>query len=79
MKETKNNLIKTTCKDLGLTHAQLGARIGYSASAINNAARQDEISAPLKYAIGLLVENVKLVKELEKCSELKATLAKYVL
>ena len=57
------NIIKKTCKEQGITYKQLGELIGYSESAINNAARQDKISEPLKKAIELYNENLKLYQE----------------
>ena len=35
MKDKSDNLIKKTCKELGLTYRELGEAIGYSESAIN--------------------------------------------
>ncbi|WP_430806627.1 transcriptional regulator [Campylobacter sp. 9BO] len=70
------NLIKQTCKELGLTYKQLGELIGYSESAINNAARQEKISEPLTKAIELYRENLKLQQELTDFHTLKAILAK---
>lgn len=70
------NLIKQTCKELGLTYKQLGELIGYSESALNNASRQDKISEPLKFAIMLYLENLKLKEELEDFRTLKAILSK---
>ena len=43
-----DNIVKRVCKELGLTYKQLGEAIGYSESALNNAARQEKISEPLK-------------------------------
>ncbi|MDL0088145.1 transcriptional regulator [Campylobacter gastrosuis] len=71
-----DNLIKQTCKELGLTYKQLGELIGYSESALNNASRQDKISEPLKFAIMLYLENLKLKEELEDFRTLKAILSK---
>lgn len=59
------NIIKKTCKELGLTYKQLGELIGYSESALNNAARSDKVSEPLTRAIELYKENLKLKNELE--------------
>ena len=42
------NIVKKTCREQGSTYKQLGELIGYSESAINNAARQDKISEPLR-------------------------------
>lgn len=73
---TDENLIKSTCKELGLTYKQLGELIGYSESALNNAARQDKISEPLTRAIELYRENLKLQQELSDFRTLKAILAR---
>lgn len=70
------NLIKATCKELGLTYKQLGEAIGYSESALNNAARQEKISEPLKRAVELYLENLKLKQELADFKTLKAILAR---
>ncbi|MBR8461517.1 transcriptional regulator [Campylobacter sp. faydin G-105] len=70
------NIIKKTCKELGITYKQLGELIGYSESAINNAARQEKISEPLTRAIELYRENLKLKKELSDFYTLKAILAR---
>lgn len=71
MNENKENLIKQVCKELNLTYKQLGELIGYSESAINNAARQEKISEPLKKAIELYSENLKLKNELQDFRTLK--------
>ncbi len=70
----EDNLIKQTCKELGLTYKQLSELIGYSESALNNSARQDKISEPLKKAIELYLENLELKKELEDFRTLKEIL-----
>ena len=61
----EQNIIKQTCKELNLTYKQLGEAIGYSESAINNAARQKKISEPLTKAIELYLENLELKKRLK--------------
>lgn len=71
-----DNLIKSTCKELNLTYKQLGEAIGYSESAINNAARQEKISEPLTKAIELYKENLKLKQELTDFHTLKAILSR---
>ncbi|HEB8470061.1 TPA: transcriptional regulator [Campylobacter jejuni] len=72
----QENIIKKTCKELGLTYKQLGELIGYSESAINNASRQEKISEPLTFAINLYLENLKLKEELEDFRTLKKILTK---
>ncbi|SQC36289.1 Uncharacterised protein [Helicobacter fennelliae] len=64
MDTEKENLIKVTCKELGMTYKELAKAIGYSESAINNAARQRKLSEPLTRAIELYLENTKLKVEL---------------
>lgn len=70
------NLIKKTCKELGLTYRELGEKIGYSESAINNASRQESLSEPLTKAIELYLENQKLKEQLQDFYTLKAILTK---
>ncbi|EOH2734022.1 transcriptional regulator, partial [Campylobacter jejuni] len=76
MAKNDENLIRKTCKELGLTYKQLGELIGYSESAINNASRQEKISEPLTFAINLYLENLKLKEELEDFRTLKKILTK---
>ncbi|WP_343353221.1 transcriptional regulator [Helicobacter mastomyrinus] len=76
MSEKSENLIKKTCKELGLTYRELGECIGYSESAINNASRQENLSEPLKKAIELYLENLKLKEQLQDFYTLKAILTK---
>ena len=72
MKE--ENIVKKVCKELGLTYKQLGEKIGYSESAISNAAATGKISKQLEQAIELYLENLKLKKELNTLHKLKEIL-----
>lgn len=72
----KDNLIKLTCKELGLTYKQLAEEIGYNGNTLNNASRQEKISEPLEKAIKLYRENLKLKEELEDFHTLKKILLK---
>ena len=76
MAKNDENLIKKTCKELGLTYRELGERIGYSESAINNASRQDSLSEPLTRAVELYLENKKLKEQLQDFFTLKTILSK---
>ena len=71
------NIVKKVCKELGLTYKELGERIGYSESALSNAAATGKISNQLKQAIQLYLENLELKKELEEFQELKKLLKKW--
>ena len=71
------NLVKQTAKDLRLTYKELGEAIGYSESALNGAACRDDISTPLKKAIDLYLENLRLKEELKDFHTLREILKKY--
>lgn len=75
---TDENLIKQTCKELNLTYKQLGEAIGYSESAIKNAAT-GEASEPMRKAIELYKETLELknkLKTLDALSEIIKELSK---
>lgn len=74
MAEASDNLIKQTCKRLGLTYKQLGELIGMSESGIKTAITKNSISEQTQKAIELLVENLALKAELQKTQELKKLL-----
>ena len=67
------NLIKQTCKELNLTYKQLGEMIGYSESALKNAATS-EASDPMKKAINMYLEILALKKELKASQDFKNNL-----
>lgn len=73
----EQNLIKQTCKELGLTYKQLGEAIGYSESAVNNSSR-GEVSKAMQKVIELYVENLKLKKDIENSNKIKVTLKEWL-
>lgn len=70
----EQNIIKKTCKELGLTYAQLGEEIGYSGDTLRNIASKSEVSEQLKKAIELYLKNLELEKQLNDCNILKEAL-----
>ena len=70
-KEKKENLIKKTCKELGLTYRELGERIGYSEATLNKNASTGEISKSIEVAISLYLETIELKKQLKQFQLLK--------
>lgn len=56
----EENLIKKTCKELGLTYRELGEAIGYSEAAIKASIAKDEMSEPMRRALELYLENIAL-------------------
>ena len=69
----EQNIIKKTCKELGLTYAQLAEQIGYGENSVSNASR-GEISKAMQKAIELYLQTLEQKKELEKLETLRSTL-----
>lgn len=76
MREKTENLIKKTCKELGLTYRELGEKIGYGEEAISKAARTNKISLPMQKACEMFVKIKELEKEKELLDELTLILQK---
>lgn len=70
----EQNIIKKTCKELGLTYAQLGEAIGYGGDTLRNIASKSEVSEQLKKVIELYLKNLELEKQLNDCNILKQAL-----
>ena len=65
------NLIKKTCKELGLTYRELGEKIGYSESAIKSAIAKNEISEPMKKSLQMQIEIQQLRDKLQEFESFK--------
>lgn len=76
MSEKNENLIKQTCKELGLTYKQLGEMIGLSEGSIKRLAISDEINTQVIKSIELLLENYQLKEKLNNTEILKNALKK---
>ena len=72
----EENIIKKTCKELGLTYKQLGELIGYSGDSLNTMSKKsdEELSTPLKKAIELYLETLELKKQLQNTEMLKSAI-----
>jgi len=70
----EDNLIKQTCKNLGLTYKELGNAIGVKESTLNKLASTGEISEQIRKAIELYLENQQLKKKLNDVETLKRLL-----
>jgi len=75
--EKELNIIKRTCKELGLTYKQLSEKIGYSEATINKLASTGEISEAIETAINLYVENLTLKTQIEEIETLKRLLKSF--
>jgi len=67
----EENIVKRTCKELGITQKELAERLGVSKPSVDRWASTGEIPESSKKLIKLLLENEKLSSEL---SELKQAL-----
>lgn len=72
-KMMSQNIVKATCRELGITYKELGDEIGYSESAISNASR-GTVSDAMKKAIELYLKTLEQGKELQKLTALRITL-----
>lgn len=70
----EENIIKLTCKELGLTYKQLGDAIGYSEPAIKKAIANNTVSEPMQKAIELHLEVLNLKKQLQNYEFLKSAI-----
>ena len=71
MENQEGNLIKDTCKSLGLTYRELGEKIGYGESIIKTSASKNQISKQLQKAIELYNETIELKHEIQSTKDLK--------
>ena len=78
MENQEGNLIKDTCKSLGLTYRELGEKIGYSDSNLRKAVSQNKVSSQLKKAIELYLEIVKLKEKEEETKNFKNILRTFI-
>lgn len=71
------NLVKQTAKELGLTYKELGEAIGYTESAIKNAAI-GVVSPPMTYALLLYKENLALKEKIKVIEAFKQNLKDFL-
>ena len=71
MENQEENLIKDTCKNLGLTYKELGEEIGYGESILRTSASKNQISRALRRALELYNETIELKHEIKSTEQLK--------
>lgn len=72
----KENIVKLTCKELGMTYKQLGEEIGVTEGTLSNASSTGNISKQLERSLELLKENYELKKDFEIINKFKKFLLK---
>ena len=74
----KENIVKQTAKELGMTYKELAEAIGYGEDAVKKAAASGTVSVPMLKAIELVKKNKELEKEINDTSLLKDMLKKFI-
>lgn len=74
----EQNIIKKTCKELGLTYAQLAERIGYTEGALKVAVSNNKVSEPMKKAIELYLRSLELEEQLKEYEAFKNIIRKAI-
>ena len=78
MEEKRENLIKETCKKLGLTYKEFGKKIGYSEANLKNSVSKNQISKQLEISINLYLQIIELQKEIESTKNFKQNLKDFL-
>ena len=76
MNDSEQNLIKKTCKELGLTYRELGERIGLTEASIKRLATSDEINFQVEKSLQMLLKIHTLECELQNFRTIKQLLLK---
>jgi hypothetical protein len=74
----EQNIIKKTCKELGLTYAQLAEQIGYTEGALKTSVSTDKVSNSMIKAIELYRKNLELEEKLLNSEKIKETLKEWL-
>ncbi len=77
MTEEKENIVKKTCKELGLTYRQLGELIGLSEGRVKQLAI-GEVGEQVEKACQMLIKIHKLEAELNEQKQLKTLLKNFI-
>ena len=78
LEEKRENLIKETCKKLGLTYKELGEKIGYSESNLKSSVSRNQISKQLEITINLYLQTIALQKEIDNTKSFKQSLKEFL-
>ena len=78
MENQEGNLIKETCKSLGLTYRELGEKIGYSEGNLKTSVSKNQVSKQLETSIKLYLKNIELQKEIDNTKNFKKILKDFI-
>ena len=72
------SILTLTCSKLGVAYPELAALIGYEAQDVIGALSSGVVSAPMKKAIELYMENLRLKEELLESAKMKTALKEWL-
>jgi len=78
LEDKEENIIKKTCKKLGLTYKELGEKIGYSEANLKNSVSRNQVSKQLEITINLYIKTIELQKEIENTKTFKQSLKDFL-
>jgi transcriptional regulator with XRE-family HTH domain len=78
LENKEENLVKKTCRELGITQKELAEKIGITESGLKTALFRNNLSNQIIKNIELLLENYKLKLKLEKTEEFKTNLKEFL-
>jgi DNA-binding XRE family transcriptional regulator len=61
----EENLVKKTCKELGITQKELAKKIGVKPESLNSSISRGKISLQVEHSLNMLLQINELQKELE--------------
>lgn len=73
----QENIVKHTCKELGISYKELGDAIGFGTDTLRNVASQSKVSVQLQKAIELFLENQQLKADIKVLISAQAIAKKY--
>jgi len=73
----KKNIVKETCKELGITQKELAEKLGVSKPSVERWASTNEIPESSQKLIIFFIENEKLKKELNEIKTALKIISKY--
>jgi plasmid maintenance system antidote protein VapI len=71
--QPEENLVKKTCRELGITQKELAERIGVKPESLNSSLSRRKITNQVIKSIELLLKNNSLEKQLLACSQSENT------
>ena len=72
--EKEENLVKKTCRELGITQKELAEKIGVKPESLNSSISRGKISKQVVKSINMITGIEQLNKQLDDCNKSKKTI-----